>query len=81
MADVKFGLGQIASQTPKTISLIKRALNFFFGGIVVFLPQLSNAFNIPIDTFTLVMGIIMLFVNTVGIMFGVEPDSQTTKNN
>lgn len=81
MGNVKFGFGQIGADTPKTISLIKRALNFFFSGIVAFLPAISDALKVPIVTFTTIIGIIMLAVNTVGIMFGVDPDSQPPKTN
>ncbi len=79
MPDVKFGFGQIAAQTPKTISLIKRALNFFSGGVIVFLPQIASLFHTSVDTLTTIMGIALLAINTVGIMFGVDPDSTTTK--
>lgn len=81
MPDVKFGFGQIGADTPKVISLIKRALNFFSGGVVVFLPQIATLFHTSVDTLTTVMGIAILLINTVGIMFGVDPDASPAKTN
>lgn len=76
MADVKFGIGQIGERTPKFISALKRALNFFSGGVVVFLPQIAAFLHTSVDSLTMVMGLFILLVNTVGIMFGVDPDSK-----
>jgi hypothetical protein len=72
---VKFGFGQIGNDTPKIISTIKRALNFFFGGAIIFLPAIATQFHTTTDNVTTIFGITMLMVNTVGIMFGVPPDT------
>src|SRR5690242_12502244 len=74
-APIKFGFGQIGEATPKIISTIKRALNFFFAGVVVFLPAIAAQFHTTVDNISTILGITMLFINTVGIMFGVPPDT------
>lgn len=76
MADIKFGVNQIGEKTPKFISALKRALNFFSGSVVVFLPQIATFTHTTIDTLTTIMGLFILVVNTVGIMFGADPDTK-----
>jgi hypothetical protein len=73
---VKFGFGQIGNATPQIINTIKRALNFFFGGAIIFLPAIASQFHTTTDNIATIFGVVMLFVNTIGIMFGVEPDMQ-----
>jgi uncharacterized Fe-S cluster-containing radical SAM superfamily protein len=46
---VKFGFGQIGNATPQIINTIKRALNFFFGGAIIFLPAIASQFHTTTD--------------------------------
>lgn len=71
---IKFGVGQIGKATPQIISTIKRALNFFFSGMIIFLPAIAEQFNTSVDSIAMIFGIIMLFVNTLGVMWGIEPE-------
>lgn len=73
---MKFGFNQILVETPKVITAAKRALNFFSGGIVAFLPQVAGWLHTTTDALTTVMGLFILFVNSVGLLFGVSPDAQ-----
>lgn len=76
-APIKFGVGQIGKATPQIISTIKRALNFFFAGAMFLLPSMAEQFHTTTEKISYIFGFTMLFVNTVGIMFGVEPDAST----
>lgn len=80
MENVKFGFSQMAERTPLVISKIKRALNFFSGGVVAFLPQIAQDLHTTTDKLAGIMGIVILVVNTVGIMFGVQPEQKLPYN-
>lgn len=75
----KFGIGQIGAETPAFISKLKRALNFFSGGIVTFLPQIAASLHTTTDALAWKIGAFILLVNSLGIMFGVEPDNEAVK--
>lgn len=76
---VKFGFGQIGQATPKIISTIKRGLNFFFAGAIIFLPAIATQFNTTVENISNIFGITMLAVNTIGIMFGLPAETAEIK--
>ncbi len=72
MADIKFGFGQIANATPAIIGRIKRGLNFFSGGVVIFLPAIAQQLGTTTDTLATWMGFFILTFNSIATMFGVQ---------
>ncbi len=71
---MKFGISQITKTTPLIISRVKRAINFFIAGVVTFFPFVSKLTGIPMDDLSQIVGLFALFVNSFGVMFGIEPD-------
>jgi hypothetical protein len=72
-----FGLGQLMKDTPQFIKNLRKALNFFSGGVVTFLPFIAKTLHTDIETCTTVMGLFMLGFNSVAAMFGVPDESKT----
>ncbi len=77
---VKFGIGQIQNVTPLHIKNVRKALNFFSGGVVTFLPAIAGWLNTTTDNLATIMGIVILAGNTLSSMFGVEPDESNARN-
>lgn len=80
---MKFGLSQIWKKTPMFISRLKRALNFFIASIGALSSFVAEWFNMTDEHFMKMLFFILLVVNTVGIMFGVDPveeDNDKPKN-
>lgn len=71
-ATMKFGLSQMLKATPTIIGRIKRALNFFSGGIVLYLPQIAIILHTTTDDLAWKIGLFILFFNTFLLMFGVD---------
>lgn len=74
---MKFGVSQIWKQSPLVISRLKRAINFFTFGVAAFTPAVCRWLGISETDFITGLGFFGLMVNTVGIMFGVEPETNT----
>lgn len=71
-----FGLGQIKRDTPEGIKNIRKALNFFSGGVVTFIPFIATSLNTNVETCTTIMGLFMLTFNSVSALFGVPPEDK-----
>lgn len=76
---MKFGLSQIWKQSPLVISRLKRALNFFTFGVASFSGIICSKLGMSVDEFVQWLGLWGLMINTIGIMFGVEPDAVNKK--
>lgn len=77
---VSFGIGQIMHPTPQTIKNIRKGLNFFSGGVVTFLPTIAVWFNTSTDNLANIMGIVILGINTISSLFGVDPTESNARN-
>ena len=75
-----FGLSQFWKTTPLVISQIKRGLNMFCSGVIVFLPSLATMLHTTVQTLSMVMGLGMLAFNSIGSMFGVVNGSNPPNN-
>jgi len=73
---MKFGISQIWKQSPLVISRLKRAINFFTFGVAAFSPTVCRWWGVSETDFITGLGFFGLMVNTVGIMFGVEPENK-----
>ena len=73
MADTKFGISQIANETPGFIKKFRKALTYFAGGVITFLPAIAGGLHIALETLTTIMGVFILFVNSLAAFFGI-PD-------
>lgn len=80
---MKFGISQITKQSPLVISRLKRALNFFSFGVLVYSPIMCDKLGMDFEEFTMWLGFWGLLLNTIGIMFGVDPteDNSPKKDN
>ncbi len=78
MADIKFGFNQIVNETPSFIKKFRKALTYFSGGVVVFLPTIADAMHVELKVLTTIMGLFILFVNSLAAFFGI-PDEEPTK--
>lgn len=76
MKGVKFGLSQIRKQSPLFISRLKRALNFFTSAVAVCTPFVCRVTGINELDFIQGLGLAGILINTIGIMFGVDPEEQ-----
>jgi hypothetical protein len=77
---MKFGVSQIWKQSPLVISRLKRAINFFTFSVVAFTPVLCRWIGISETDLITGLGFFGLMVNTVGIMFGVDPETIENPN-
>lgn len=75
MADLKFGFDQLRKETPQFIKNLRKASNFFAGGVVAFLPFLAKAFHSDTDTLANIMGMFILGVNSLAAMCGLPADN------
>ncbi len=71
-----FGFGQIFKDTPHFIKQIRKALNFFIGGVVTFLPFIAKWLHTDIESLTTIMGLGLLGVNSIAAFFGVPDDGK-----
>lgn len=78
MPTIQFGFSQIKKETPAIISSLKAGLNYLSGAAVMFLPQVSSTFGVSTDKFAVGLGGFIIFVNFLGVMFGVPAESTTT---
>lgn len=69
---MKFGLSQMWKQTPLVISRAKRAINVLAFSILPFMPKLCEWYDWTEDGVMTAIGLSGLFINIVGLMFGVE---------
>jgi len=74
MGQIKFGLSHLDSATPAIIGRIRKGLNYFTGGIVIFIPFLADNLKTTVETLTTWIGIFMLSFNALAEMFGVPLD-------
>lgn len=62
-----FGPQYVFKQTPKIIQAIQNGLNFFCAGVLYFLPFVARILHTNTDDLSQIMGIAVLFVNTLEI--------------
>ena len=77
---MKFGISQIWAETPAFIRKLKRSLNFFMSGAVAFMPLLARWLHTDIDTLSQISGLILLAINSFGVMFGIDPEKESAKS-
>ncbi len=77
MAQIKFGLGQIATATPSIIGRLRKALNYLSASIVVFLPFIAERFKTTTDVLTTWLGLIMVGFNFIAEFFGAPITTET----
>lgn len=77
MAQMTFGFNQMWKPTPTIVGRIKRALNFFSAGILLYLGFFADKLKVTAEDLSTYMGIFMLFFNTVLLMFGAGQQGDT----
>ncbi len=58
---VAFGFGQIENLTPIHVKNARKAMNFFSGGVVTFLPAIAGWIHTTTDNLATIMGIVICF--------------------
>ena len=84
MAKISFGTTEALMQaTPMVIRRLKTALNFMFGAVAVYVPDIAAVFHTSERAVTVIMGITIIAVNGFGILFGESPEENknTSVNN
>ena len=78
---VQFGLSQIGAIAPIAISRAKKATNYAGAGLLVFMPRITEMTGITWQDLSFWSGVIVLGVNTLGILTGVDPNSDEAIRN